>query len=221
MDNKDLNNMEIIFPINPLETIFALQRELMVDYQVIEKWDVDFPVNLNLKKSQLLVKDVIARAVEELAEAFEALELGDTANFLEELADALHFFTEVFILADITVEDYTQFLCSFYGDFSPGDPLITLEKSGYARTRNMGEGLKGLMFDIIYQVNLSRNALRNKPWKQTELMYNKEVFNSTLMEGYTLFLELFLWSHPKGEVGVYETYYKKNQINRFRIKSKY
>jgi hypothetical protein len=209
----------VALPKDLLRGIFELQTELMEDYKKIEGWEVEFPVNLNSKKAQLLVKDVISRGVEELAEAYEAMELGQDDNFLEELGDALHFFVEVFILAGLTVGDFRVFLSSLNPEaFSfdkPGQLLKLIEQRGI----HPGS-LARASWTVTYRVNLSRNALRNKPWKQTELMYNREVFEENLFLGFLDFLELFVHK-AEGANQVYAIYFLKNKINKFRIRSKY
>lgn len=213
MDNKDLKQMVVPPTQDFLQDIWVLQSELMKDYKEIEKWEVEYPLNMNLKKSQLLVKDVIARGIEELAEAYEAIEDGDEANFLEELGDALHFFVEILVLCNISPGNVKAFFHGYLKEEFTDSSVETYSKF-------VGLQLDRTFWTVTFRMNLARNALRNKPWKQTEMMYNKELFESELLIGFIEFLLAF--TIKAGSVKkLYEIYYKKNQINRFRIRSKY
>ncbi len=92
-----------------LENIFERQRELMARYHEIERDNglllyEGIPVDLHDRMGQVRIRELIRRSVEELFEASHALKnspwkqshvLTDERHFVEELADAFHFFIEL------------------------------------------------------------------------------------------------------------------------------
>lgn len=105
-----------------LETIFNLQKDLLKNIYIPIEGLPLYPLDLDIKSNQHLMKDFISRGIEELAEAYkEYLELYDMSGinskvpldklvaFHEELADALHFFVEALIYSDIDTGDIRKF----------------------------------------------------------------------------------------------------------------
>lgn len=108
---------------NKLKTIFYLQKELLNHYQKIEDLP-KYPIEVNVKASQIILKDFIGRITEELAEGLESLDkilmvkdkyqdvtrsgehykgtvVPMIQNFNEECADALHFAVELLIFSGV------------------------------------------------------------------------------------------------------------------------
>ena len=108
---------------NKLKTIFSLQKELLNHYQKIEGLP-KYPIEVNVKASQVILKDFIGRITEELAEGLESLDkilmvkdkyqdvtrsgehykgtvVPMIQNFNEECADALHFAVELLIFSGV------------------------------------------------------------------------------------------------------------------------
>lgn len=113
-----------------LEEIYELQRELMEGYiGKIEKDLPMYPIDVNSRKGQAVIKDMSARVIEEIGEGYEstgyALELLDKYGFNkdlltqedhqmllnhlqnsnEEQADAIAFFIELMLYCNILPED--------------------------------------------------------------------------------------------------------------------
>jgi dimeric dUTPase (all-alpha-NTP-PPase superfamily) len=80
--------------------------------------------------------------------------------------------------------------------------------------------LKSLLWNITYSLQISRNALKNKPWKQTQMLTDKNIFKNYLCATFLDFCALFRFLGMTEE-SVMTIYFKKNRINLFRIKSKY
>ena len=106
-----------------LEGIFAAQEGLMTKYHDIEfkrgalVVDPDKFGDLDLRFVQWRIKDLAFRTIEELTEATNCLKnkpwkqsevSTDAVHFYEELADALHFLTELFITAGMSAEDLAK-----------------------------------------------------------------------------------------------------------------
>jgi len=96
---------------------------------------------------------------------------------------------------------------------------------GYIRG---GRYLASEMFDIsdkflwaiTYAINISRNCLKNKPWKQSGVMTNETLYQSKLVEAFVYMAGYFKFL-GMDSYDVYYLYFKKNLANQFRIKSNY
>ena len=65
-----------------------------------------------------------------------------------------------------------------------------------------------------------RNCLKNKPWKQSEMMSDMDVVKKLLMESFVeMFTLLFELNFPLESI--LQFYYMKNSVNHFRISSNY
>lgn len=135
MDSRDIKEEpQEIVDGSYLDKIYDLQKVLLSGYINIEGLP-EYPININTKKNQSLIKDFVGRVIEELAESFESLifiddimqetkyltfykdykeELVKLCNHLqnanEELADALHFMVELLIYSNIQPEDIDKYI---------------------------------------------------------------------------------------------------------------
>lgn len=135
MDSRDIKEEpQKIVDGSYLDKIYDLQKVLLSGYINIEGLP-EYPININTKKNQSLIKDFVGRVIEELAESFESLifiddimqetkyltfcrdykeELVKLCNHLqnanEELADALHFMVELLIYSNIQPEDIDKYI---------------------------------------------------------------------------------------------------------------
>lgn len=259
MDIRDITTVPLPNKGETFVSIFKLQKDLLEEYLKIEKfrpwpWDIDIP------EDQKAIKDFIARVVEELGEGYESylkvywayvnnsltreLIINNIFNLNEEIADALHFMMELFIVTDITHKDLVEWGISFnfpdiaiedynnlYTIFDNTTPLNTTttpevvlpELSGLGGLEISNKQLVNLSkwcWEVTYHLQLARNTLKNKPWKQTHMRSDKRVFVTEM--GYALrsFISLTK-SIGINEQNLYSLYYKKNMINKFRIQSKY
>lgn len=115
-----------------LEKMFDLQKELTEGYIKIEGLP-QYPININAKKSQVILKDFASRVTEELAEGYESTHLAvqmvsqvgwnidklnsqqyqmlvnHLQNSNEEQADATAFFIELLLYAGVTPQHLREF----------------------------------------------------------------------------------------------------------------
>lgn len=199
-----------------LEAIFNRQKELMAKYHDIEKrggllQTEDCPVNLDDKRGQARLKDFAWRLTEEVGEALDALNVhGDVVHFQEELIDGLHFLTEFSILSGITPKD-----------LRPESEVDILE--------SMFEELKESIYDgwtlaervafLIEKLGMTCNCLKNKPWKQSNMVTDKKAFKENLAATWAAYIVLLGYNMTADEVA--DTYLKKSQVNKFRQRSNY
>lgn len=198
-----------------LEAIFNRQKELMGKYHDIEKRSgllqtEDCPVNLDDKRGQARIKDFAWRVMEEVGEALDAAKQDDEEHFCEELIDGLHFLTELTILAgfepkDIVFEkqgvvDKLDYLCG---------NAITVANG------NLYEDISDLVMDL----GMMCNCLKNKPWKQTNMITDKNNFHHQLNLVWVDYIRILSSQMSSEEIAL--VYLKKSQVNKFRQRSGY
>jgi len=181
--------------------IFKRQRELMEKYSIIEGIP-SWPLNIDLKESQVWLKDFLWRCTEELTEAWEAYLDDNMEHFHEELIDYLHFATELCILSGINETDVDNI-----------DGEIAIDE--------VGDNVKAKMFGVIYELGLVGNLLKNKKWKQTQILTDIKKYRSYLITAYNTGLNLLMDCCGLSADDIYNFYFKKSEVNKFRQRSKY
>jgi len=193
--------------------IFEKQMALAVKYKDIENMGDLLDTtdnNVDTAKGQKWIKDFSWRVTEEIAEAFEAKNIMDSElfkrdeadftlveetqqHFKEELADALHFLVELTIIAGY-------------------DYKIPAENKTY--------NTNPTPWKTIYNLGLMCNTLKNKPWKQTQMLTDRKEFEKYLKLVWSEFISLC--NMYIGTLNsIYTYYFKKQEVNKFRQRSKY
>lgn len=149
----------------------------------------DIPFNLDHIKWQYYLKDLAYRVIEELAEAGEAHLDGNSNHRMEEEIDALHFMVELNVVLGLSFHDAPP-------------PLMD-----YA------------YFNVIYQLGLAGNCLKQKPWKQTHHLTDEHKYH-THIRGATQSL-IYILRLNLTDDQIYAVYFRKNKVNEFRIRSLY
>ena len=200
-----------------LEAIFNRQKELMNKYHDIELRSgllqtEDCPVNLNDKRGQARLKDFAWRITEEVGEALDARD--DEEHYKEELIDGLHFLTEFTILSgydligDIKKEikkqgkEYWDCLSMIYNMVD----LYDLEKRSFVE-------------ELVEQLGMACNCLKNKPWKQTNMVTDVNEFYKRVKNVWITYIGLLSLKMKLDEIA--DTYLRKSQVNKFRQRSNY
>ena len=267
MDIRDIKE-EVVYP-KPyaLSEIFALQKVLLESYIKIEGMP-RYPIDINTKESQKLLKDFSGRIIEELGEGFESyLTMMDMfhsgidedqmvpflQNFNEEIADAIHFWLELMVYSGYELSMMNQWLLGYTGtDFSKADGLATWFSLGKTLVEADQQGLqlacrmviedkdlndeflvggrklsnkhkdimKIYLWDITYWLQMARNTLKNKPWKQSQMMTDGNLYEKALREATVALFKFCAFVELTPE-SFFLIYYKKNKVNQFRIASKY
>lgn len=302
MDSRDIIEEPIkVVGGKYLECMYSLQKELLEQYIKVEGLP-QYPIDVNTKKSQIILKDFVGRVIEELAEGYEALilvsklteknklwksdyeeeEYTQCLNHLqnagEEMADAMHFMLELLIYSNIQAKDIEDYLDNWLKDkvsFGVIKTLPTLAKAmqvglsilyndpcnmvsepkamnktylleefesmdedsedprlinkridtrfhqcGKFYNKLTYSSYKYMMWDVTYHLNIARNFLKNKPWKQSQMMTNEGAYQEEIVKAFILMMGLFLAMGISPE-NLYFLYFKKNRVNKFRIESKY
>lgn len=197
------------YPENLLEAIFTKQKELMKHYHPIEERNGlmrtnEIPVNPHCKYGQAQLKDFAWRFTEEIGEATEALEIhpGNRNHFYEEMIDALHFLVELCVLSDVTPGEIAEDLDSV--------EIIVF------KPREVGSQV----YMPIEELAKAMNCLKNKPWKQTHILTDTNKYQGHVVRTFELFINV-LFEMGLGPENIYDIYFKKNEVNKFRQRSQY
>jgi phosphoribosyl-ATP pyrophosphohydrolase len=193
-----------------LEAIFDRQLELLNKYDKIEASNGFFvprlPIDLNDAKTQYRLKDYFWRVTEELAEAIEAYEHHNHQHFIEELIDSLHFIVEAMIVVGITPEDLAG-----------------------QRKQDKLEGLMEMatvaplplcFMKTVTHLGLAANCLKNKPWKQTQMLTDELNFKAELMIALRHLTDILKGAGLSAR-DIHDIYFKKSEVNKFRQDSGY
>ena len=184
--------------------IFEKQRELIEKYKDIEGMGdlLEHYDNIHTKDGQKWIKDFAWRTTEELVEADEkrnrmsiVKEMVIYGEYIEELIDAVHFLTELTIIAG-----YDSDIIPYIPD---NENPITID-----------------MYDVIYYLGLMCNTLKNKPWKQTPVKTNVTQFEQNLVYAWSSLI-LLLRKERITDAYTLKYYLDKNAINNERIEHKY
>ena len=194
-----------------LTAIFDGQRKLMDKYLPIEIrnglrwWKSHEPVDLDDRFGQAQVKDFCWRVTEELAEADEAANALDepVEHAQEEIADVLHFLTELMIMADVTPEQL----------------VLTSDQCRLEAMFELADNGPGA-FDVICSLGLAANCLKNKPWKNTHMPTDKLKFLSHLAAAFWNFIS-YARAHGFTAETLSILYHRKHTVNQFRQASNY
>lgn len=215
------------------DLIFERQHSLAIKYTPIEQQNgllqTDlFPGNIDDRKSQARMKDFAWRVQEELYEATESLthKEHDNVHFLEEMIDAIHFFTELNLFCGFSAKQVAE----FYG-WEKGDKfeyLATLaDKMNEMTDGPAGKGDKNYSIPALIYVSIGQpigdamNKLKNKPWKQTHMVTDKPAFNGCLLCAWLGFFRVLHNVFGLSAKDIFTLYFKKSEVNKFRIKSQY
>lgn len=207
-----------------MSAIYEHQHALAVRYGPIERRngfycpEVDSRPSIDDPQYQSYLKGMFWRATEEICEALETFPDiaggwktrwetdADLRHFFEELADALHFLTEASILVGFPSARVEQ----MWADDRRFRNTVLIDEST-VRLR---------CFNIIFEMGLAANTLKNKPWKSTHMQTDQAKFDIRLAGAWLNFIKL--WSSLGCSEGdVYRLYMKKMRVNQFRQESNY
>jgi len=223
IDDVDANDVEKGVG-DKLDQMFLKQRELMIKYHHIENDNgllitPDVPVNLHDAKGQYRLKDFAWRITEEVGEAMEAIrthpELRD--HYDEEIADALHFLIEFTILAGAGPD-------LLMGENPDGSPFEDKLDSAFEWSRITSnrkyDYISMSVGRFIEALSVTCNCLKNKPWKNTQMMTDVSYFYTNLTETWYRFIHLCHTSRIDSQ-RLYDLYFRKSEVNKFRQRSNY
>jgi len=80
--------------------------------------------------------------------------------------------------------------------------------------------LKDFAWRITEELGEAMNTLKNKPWKQSHMLTDVAHYREEISDSFHFFVELCILSGI-GPYDLYEMYFKKNEVNKFRQRSNY
>lgn len=92
-------------------------------------------------------------------------------------------------------------------------PVDIHSKEGQAR-------LKDFAWRVTEELGEAMNTLKNKPWKQTHMVTDVNHYMEEISDAFHFFIELCVLS-GLGPKELYDLYFRKSEVNRFRQGSKY
>lgn len=285
----DIRNIKIEAPglsEGHLEFLYEKGEEQLVAYKRIDDYG-KYPMDVNTRKSQTILKDFIGRIIEELFEGYESMEqvvdilikkgfnvgalvdsectdiLNGLQNANEEQADALGFFISTLLFSNILPEDIYSYCTKVLGRKSNNlnelmsiganrlylkDTLDNLHKRFNIFNEDMMWWLQAKEYKIedlfeytagfhtvsgnelcyerdqlwlvVYELNKARNLLKNRPWKQTEVMTKELEFQESLVKSFIYYLG-YLADRGFDQDKVVTLFNRKQALNMWRIKSGY
>lgn len=68
---------------------------------------------------------------------------------------------------------------------------------------------KNILFQIVYVLNLARNTLKNRTWKQSPVITKEPEFQDRLVEAFYYYMGLSIMGFTP--LGIYKLYFKKER----------
>ncbi len=96
---------------------------------------------------------------------------------------------------------------------TPMVPVDLHDNAGQAR-------LKDFAWRITEELGEAMQCLKNKPWKQTHMLTDVDHYKEELADAFHFFVELCILSGIEAE-DLFDLYFRKNQVNKFRQRSQY
>lgn len=178
-----------------LKEIFQKQKEIKFLYEPGAKEIFEF-FDIDTYEDQETFKRYCWRITEELMEALE--DRRNIKHFQEELIDGYNFLIELYLLYGWTEEDM---------DKTP------IEWRQY-------ETIESVILEIIYQIGITANLLKNREWRRSEYLVDLYLFEPRFKKIWYNYMKLFdLLGMDEKKVS--ELWSLKYQVNLFRIRTNY
>jgi hypothetical protein len=195
-------NTENFKPLNGIDLNFIQdkQMEVMFKYEPHEK-EVFNNFDIDVYEDQEVFKRYAWRVTEEIVEALEDIE--HPQHLKEELTDAFNFLIELYHLYGWRLEQ-----------------LYPLEIPKMNLDGDKEKSFKIYAMQVIKQLGLACNLLKNRPWRQSQYLVDLLVFEQRFKEVWPNFL-LFLGVCGMTKEELFDQWSLKYQVNKFRIESMY
>jgi len=188
-------NIENFDPIiYSFKEIFEKQKEIKFLYEPESK-DIFENFDIDTFEDQEIFKKYCWRITEELMEALE--DISNKKHFREEIIDSFNFMIELYLL------------CGY-----------SYELLGHIPTRNKIEVKGDPIANIIYQLGITANLLKNRQWRQSQYLVDMHLFTPRFEKIWECFFDLF-YSIDLSNDEIRALWSLKYQVNLFRINSNY
>ncbi len=209
MNTNDFTPMDFHAEKNPWETIWNMQKEIFNKYMIVEGYPdfKNYDFDINTLEDQELFKTFTNRVIEELCEA--TLDLVHPDHFVEEIADALNFLVETYIMYGYD-----------YKDLPAWEPINTIKSNLPAMDLKNTRDIKANTYTVVEKICETNNLLKNRKWKQTQYLVDLLIFEENLKDIFKVFNEYVNWCGITEKV-LFETWSNKRSVNDFRLNSRY
>lgn len=197
--------------------MFERQHELATKYLPIEEMNgvaltTAFPVDLHDRKGQTRLKLFAWYVSEEVAEALDAIcEKRDVTHthVHEELADGLHFLIEMGLLSGINPGDFETLT-----DSDRLDVLVFEACPHHASLVGLAAS------DFLHDLGMTCHLLKNKAWKQSHMLTDLAEYRTRYARAFQSYINLCVTCKMDAQ-SIFELYFRKSEVNKFRIQSQY
>jgi hypothetical protein len=204
-----------------LDKVFQVVERLFIDrykdFQPSVK-DLDIPIDIDTFEGQVAMKDYLEiRVVEELMEMREALNdavynNGMDEHIYEEIGDSFNFLINSYILYGWNSDKFKS-VERLWQDFkSSGMP----PNGDIYKTPT----LDAAILEVVYDIGLTCNKLKIRPWKKSQYLTDMLVFEERLEKVYYSFMNLVFHLNIHPEM-LWSIFSRKNQCNEFRLDTGY
>lgn len=208
-----------------LQLIFIRQAELMEKYHVIEEKNglllyPFVPANLDDAKAQARLKDFAWRVTEEVAETLDSYYKKEPIeHMVEEMADVCHFMVEMAIISGISPTDLIP------SDTLPSPGRDLLDHLWSAVAEKIGPYPQVILPEwyfcqFIRNLGMTCHTLKNKAWKQTQMITDKDEYRKRFVTAMHSFVALCIAMGMTSK-DMFNYYFRKSEVNSFRQRSKY
>ena len=121
---------------------------------------------------------------------------------------------------DLIFERQMELIKKYY-DIEKKNGAIVPDKIPVDLNSRIGQyRIKDLSERIVEELMEAMNCLKLKPWKQTDIETDKEHYFEEISDAIHFLIELCITSGMTSQT-FFETYFKKSEVNKFRIRSNY
>ena len=198
--------------IKSFDELFKAAKEQFLMYEKLEgidDWE-KYDFSIDCSADQMKFKDMLQiRFIEELTEASIAMD-EEGEHFWEEIGDALNFFLSAYVMLGV---DFNTLK-------SPSDILIN-HQFALKKCKILSKSVYSVhVYPIIEKVGYLCNLLKNRPWTQSNFLVSMTDFNERLNLLWEEFWKFFDYMRISPDE-VFEMFWKKYQVNIYRIESGY
>ena len=198
--------------IKSFDELYERAKEQFIKYETlegIENWD-EYDFSIDCSVDQMKFKDMLQiRFIEELTEASISIPEPEE-HFWEEIGDALNFFLSAYVMLGVDFKKLPD-----------PDKILKKYKLGHKKTKiDTLYNFSMKAYPIVEKVGYLCNLLKNRPWRQANFLVSLVDFDERLEELWVTYWK-FMNSLCLSPDDVFEMFWKKYQVNLYRIETGY
>jgi hypothetical protein len=74
---------------------------------------------------------------------------------------------------------------------------------------------------LITRISMAANCLKNKPWKQTQMITDEEVYRGRMIQTFNQYIKFAYVCGIVHPTEMHVLYFRKSEVNKFRQRSEY